>query len=133
MSCEPGTVVEGRVAKLVKHGAIVELGEGKSGLVHISQIADAYVHDVADYFAEGDVVRVKILGVDDRGRFELSAKQVETREPIRPVPQAPRREARRGGDMGFEQMLTDFMKQSEQRLVELKRNRDAKRKRRRRR
>ncbi len=133
MALESGSVVEGRVAKLVKHGAIVELPEGKSGLVHISEIADAYVHDVADYFAEGDTVKVRILAVDERGRFTLSAKQAEARRPIRPVRESARREQRRSSDGGFEQMLSDFLKDSERRMVELKRNRDAKRKRRRRR
>jgi S1 RNA binding domain protein len=133
MALAPGDVVEGKVAKLVDFGVIVELAEGRSGLVHISEIADRYVRDVADYFEEGDAVKVKILGTDDKGRLQLSAKQAEAREPIRPVESsgsAGRGEGR--GPQSFEDRLAAFMKVSEQRLVELRRNRGAKRKKRRR-
>jgi S1 RNA binding domain protein len=133
MPLAPGDVVEGKVAKLVKFGVIVELPEGRSGLVHISEIADRYVRDVADYFEEGDAVRVKVLGTDDKGRLQLSAKQAEAREPIRPVD--PGSSGATGGKRGpasFEDRLAAFMKSSEQRLVELRRNRGAKRKKRRR-
>jgi S1 RNA binding domain protein len=128
MALAAGEVVDGKVVKLVKFGVIVELPEGQSGLVHISEIADAYVRDVADYFEEGDQAKVKILGTDERGRWQLSVKQAEARQPIRPVQTGPQQ---RGPD-SFEDRLSAFMKHSEKRLVDLKRNRDAKRKRRRR-
>jgi len=135
MPLAPGDVLEGRVAKLVPFGVIVELPEGRSGLVHISEIADSYVRDVADYFQEGDAVKVKIIGTDEKGRLQLSAKQAERREPIRVV------EHQRGPSAGpigplpasFEERLSSFMKHSEQRLVDLKRSQDAKRRKRRRR
>jgi len=135
MPLAPGDVVEGKVAKLVPFGAIVALPEGRSGLVHISEIADSYVRDVADYFEEGDAVRVKIIGTDEKGRLQLSAKQAERREPIRPV---EHQHTPSSGPIGplsasFEERLSNFMKHSEQRLVDLKRSRDAKRKKRRRR
>jgi S1 RNA binding domain protein len=132
MPLAPGEVVEGKVTRLHKFGAVVELPEGRSGLVHISEIADRYVRDVADYFEEGDAVKVKILGTDDKGRLQLSAKQAEARQPIRevdPVSAGPRGKK---GPASFEERLAAFMKHSEQRLVELRRNRGAKRKKRRR-
>ena len=132
MPLAPGDLVQGKVAKLVKFGVIVELPEGRSGLVHISEIADAFVRDVSDYFEEGDELRVKILGTDDRGRLQLSAKQAEAREPIRPVEPSPRHMGSGRTSESFEERLSEFMKHSERRLVDLKRNRDAKRKRRRR-
>ncbi len=133
MPVAPGDVVEGRVVKIVKFGVIVEVPEGKQGLVHISEIADAYVRDVADYFEEGDAAKVKVLGTDERGRLQLSVKQAEAREPIRPVePQTRRFDQPRGPD-SFEERLSAFMKHSEKRLVDLKRNRDAKRRKKRRR
>ena len=132
MPLAPGDVVEGKVAKLVRFGIIVELPEGRSGLVHISEIADQYVRDVADYFEEGDAVKVKVLGTDDKGRLQLSAKQAEAREPIRPVSPSPSGgSGPKRGPASFEDRLAAFMKHSEQRLVELRRNRGAKRKRRR--
>jgi len=106
--------------------------EGKQGLVHISEIADAYVRDVADYFEEGDAARVKILGTDERGRLQLSVKQAEVREPIRPVEPQTRRSDQLRGPESFEDRLSAFMKHSEKRLIDLKRNRDAKRRKKRR-
>ncbi|MGQ9732221.1 MAG: S1 RNA-binding domain-containing protein [Candidatus Zipacnadales bacterium] len=133
MPLAAGDVVDGKVVKLMKFGVIVELPEGKQGLVHISEIADAYVRDVGDYFEEGDQTKVKILGTDERGRFQLSVKQAEAREPIRTIELEPRdREALPRGSQSFEERLSAFMKSSEKRLVDLKRNRDAKRKKRRR-
>jgi len=133
MPLAPGDVAEGKVVKLVKFGVIVTLPEGQSGLVHISEVADAYVQDVADYFEEGGQVKVKVLGTDDRGRLQLSAKQAEAREPIRdvaPSPQSAPRQPRLAES--FEDRLSAFMKHSENRLVDLKRNKDAKRKKKRR-
>ena len=130
MSVAPGDVVEGKVVKLVKFGIIVSLPEGRSGLVHISEIADAYVRDVGDYFEEGGAVKVKILGTDERGRLQLSAKQAEAREPIRPIEPAPRGAPQGRQSESFEERLSSFMKHSESRLVDLKRNRDSNRKKR---
>ncbi|MBM3498538.1 MAG: S1 RNA-binding domain-containing protein [Armatimonadetes bacterium] len=132
MPVAPGDVVEGKVVKVVKFGVIVEVGEGKQGLVHISEIADAFVRDVGDYFEEGDSAKVKVLGTDDRGRLQLSVKQAETREPIRPVEPQPRRSDQSRGPESFEERLSAFMKHSEKRLVDLKRNRDPKRRKKRR-
>lgn len=136
MPIEVGSVVEASVAKLTPYGVLVNLPDGESGLVHISEIADAYVHDVADYFQVGDAVKVKVLNRNDKGRYELSAKQVEPRQPINPAAAtAPRPRPRRPGrpDPEFEDRLSAFMKSSEKRLSDLKRNRDARRRGRRRR
>jgi S1 RNA binding domain protein len=132
MPVAPGDVVEGKVVRLVKFGVIVEVPGGQQGLVHISEIADAYVRDVADYFGEGDEAKVKIIGTDDRGRLQLSVKQAEVRQPIRPVEPHFRRLDQERGPESFEERLSAFMKHSEKRLVDLKRNRDAKRKKKRR-
>ena len=128
----PGEVLEGKVAKLVKFGVIVELPRGNSGLVHISEIADAYVRDVADYFEEGEQVKVKVIGTDTRGRLQLSAKQAEAREPIRSVDAQPRSEPQPRMGESFEDRLTSFMQHSGKRQGDLKRSRDSKRKKRRR-
>jgi S1 RNA binding domain protein len=132
MPVAPGDVVEGKVVKVVKFGVIVEVPEGKQGLVHISEIADAYVRDVADYFEEGDAAKVKVLGTDERGRLQLSVKQAEVREPIRPVEPPPRRSDTPRGPDSFEERLSAFMKHSEKRLVDWKRNREPKRRKKRR-
>jgi polyribonucleotide nucleotidyltransferase len=73
-SVEVGKVYEGTVLKLLDFGAIVQVMPGKDGLLHISQIANERVNAVADYLKEGQVVRVKVLETDDRGRLKLSMK-----------------------------------------------------------
>jgi len=73
---EVGAIYEGRVARIVDFGAFVNILPGKDGLVHISQIANERVENVADYLTEGEEVRVKVLDVDQRGRIKLSIKEL---------------------------------------------------------
>jgi polyribonucleotide nucleotidyltransferase len=74
---EVGMVYEGRVAKLMDFGAFVTILPGRDGLVHISQISNERVENVADKLSEGDIVRVKVLEVDRQGRVRLSMKALE--------------------------------------------------------
>jgi polyribonucleotide nucleotidyltransferase len=73
---EPGTIYEGRVAKLMDFGAFVTILPGRDGLVHVSQISNERVDKVSDKLSEGDIVRVKVLEVDKQGRIRLSMKAV---------------------------------------------------------
>ncbi len=118
MSLEAGSVLEGVVVKITHYGAFVELSDGKSGLVHISEIADTYVKDVHDYLKEQERVKVKVLGYNDKGKLDLSVKQAL--EPSE-------RQARVRAKATFEEKLSKFMKESEERLLDLKRNTEAKR------
>jgi S1 RNA binding domain protein len=139
MAVETGAILDGTVVKLLKFGVIVELPEGQSGLIHISEIADQYVHQVGDYFREGDAVKVKVLGQREEGRYELSAKQAEPRKPLEGVVQRPSGPPQRGGGSDrsssssgsgggtFEERLSDFLKESNRKINELKRSRDGKR------
>ncbi len=113
-----GSIVEGTVVKITHYGAFVELSEGKSGLVHISEIADTYVKDVRDYLKEQERVKVKVLGVNERGKLDLSVKQALSPEE---------RVVRARAKVSFEDKLKAFMKESEERLLDLKRNTEAKR------
>ena len=70
-----GSVLEGKVTGITKFGAFVSLPEGKSGLVHISEIAYSYVNDVKDHLKEGQEVKVKVIGIDENGRINLSIKK----------------------------------------------------------
>ncbi len=74
MDVEVGKIYEGPVVKLLDFGALVNILPGKDGLLHISQIAHERVNSVGDYLKEGQVVRVKLLEMDDRGRMKLSMK-----------------------------------------------------------
>ncbi len=73
---EVGTIYEGKVARIVDFGAFVTILPGTDGLVHISQIASERVENVADYLKEGQIVKVKVLDVDQRGRIKLSMKEL---------------------------------------------------------
>ncbi len=70
-----GSIVDGKVTGITKFGAFVALPEGKSGLVHISEIAYSYVNEVSDHLQEGQEVKVKVIGIDQANRINLSIKQ----------------------------------------------------------
>lgn len=129
MSIEVGSIVEGVVTGITNFGAFVELPNGKTGLVHISEVADAYVKDVKDYLKDKDRVKVKIIAVDN-GKIGLSIKQANPSppQPARPLP--PRRHDhhhdRKEGSC-FEDKLAKFMKESDEKLLEARRSADAKR------
>jgi polyribonucleotide nucleotidyltransferase len=73
---EVGAVYEGRVERIVDFGAFINILPGKDGLLHISQIANERVENVSDHLSEGDMVKVKVLDVDQRGRIKLSIKEL---------------------------------------------------------
>jgi len=82
---EVGTIYEGRVQKIMDFGAFVNILPGKDGLVHISQISEERVQNVADALSEGQMVTVKVLEVDKQGRIRLSMKAVEAGETATPA------------------------------------------------
>ena len=140
MAIEVGSVVEGVVTGITNFGAFVELPEGKTGLIHISEVADVYVNDVHDFLKERDTVRVKVLTVDDRGKIGLSIKalQDKAQAPAQPSaaparPPRPPRDMRRTaasrqpGYPSFEDKLSRFLKDSDERLTDLRRKTDSKR------
>ncbi len=87
---EIGKVYEGPVTKILDFGALINLLPGKDGLLHISQIAHERVEKVTDYLQEGQIVKVKVLETDEKGRIKLSMKALTER------PEGlPRRVARR--------------------------------------
>ena len=77
MSIEVGNKLKGKVTGIKKFGAFVELPEGKSGLVHISEVADNYVENVEDHLSVGDEVEVKVLSIADDGKISLSIKKLK--------------------------------------------------------
>ena len=86
-----GSILDGKVTGITKFGAFVSLPGGKSGLVHISEIAYSYVNEVSEHLHEGQEVKVKVIGIDQANRINLSIKQEE------PAPQRPARPANNGG------------------------------------
>lgn len=84
MEIRVGSILEGNVKSITKFGAFVVLPGGRSGLVHISEISHSYVNDVKDHLQEGQEVRVKVVGVDDAGRINLSIKKAVDPPPSQP-------------------------------------------------
>ena len=127
-----GSVLEGKVTGITKFGAFVSLPEGKSGLVHISEIAYSYVNDVKDHLKEGQEVKVKVIGIDENGRINLSIKKAMDPPPRPAGPGRPM--GRPGGHTGggfrgkpapaepasFEDRLKQFMAASDSKLSELR-------------
>ena len=117
-----GSIVDGKVTGITKFGAFVSLPEGRSGLVHISEIA--YVNEVSDYLSVGQDVKVKIVGIDDNGRINLSIKKAQDPPPRpqgrRPGP-APAAPAQRSNPASFEDKLKQFMQDSDSRLSGVRR------------
>jgi S1 RNA binding domain protein len=156
MSIEVGSKLQGKVTGITNFGAFVELPEGSTGLVHISEVADNYVKDINDHLKVGDMVEVKVINVEKDGKIGLSIKKaVDRPQPERPArPDRPDRPDRpsyggghggggggrprqggrsndRGGQGGqrenFESKMARFLKDSEDRLSTLKRATESKR------
>ena len=133
MATEAGSIVEGKVTRITGFGAFVELEDGKVGLIHISEVADVYVNDVHDFLSEGDKVQVKVVSVEGNGKIALSLKQAKPKPPQEDNP--PFRQNRRGDfrrpqrqlSASFEDKLSKFLKDSDERLTDLKRKTDSKR------
>lgn len=136
MEYEVGAILEGKVTSITKFGAFVALEGGKSGLVHISEIANTYVNDVHDFLQEGQVVKVKLLAIKD-GKLDLSIKKAlpaaerpaqrsfqprPAAAPHRPSAQAQAANTAPSGDMAFEDKLKQFLSSSERKMADLNRN-----------
>ena len=131
MAMEAGSIVEGKVTRITNFGAFVELEDGKVGLIHISEVADVYVNDVHDFLSEGDTVQVKVVNVDGN-KIALSLKQAKAK-PQEDDGQSFkrrgdfRRPQQRQLSASFEDKLSKFLKDSDERLTDLKRKTDSKR------
>ncbi|MCI1987386.1 MAG: S1 domain-containing RNA-binding protein [Lactobacillus sp.] len=156
MAVEVGAKVSGKVTGITNFGAFVDLGEGKTGLVHISEISDSYVKDIHDVLSVGDTVTVKVMQIKD-GKIGLSIRKAQDQPQgehgdhaphghggpsAQPRFQKPRhdnnhsagRPAAHTASHGkpaakddFDSMMSGFLKESEDRLSSLRRNTEGKR------
>ena len=88
MELTVGAILEGKVKSITKFGAFVALPEGKTGLVHISEIAYSYVNEVREFLTEGQEVKVMVIGIDPAGKINLSIKRTQPRPQQARAPQA---------------------------------------------
>ena len=126
-----GSLLEGTVSGITHFGAFVALDGGATGLIHISEIAYEYVRDVRDHLKLNDRIKVKVLQVNAaNGKYDLSLKQTLEAPPEVAVRwKRGRREKTlpEGANPAFEEKLSKFLKSSEERLSDLKRNLESKR------
>ena len=119
MLLEVGQIVEGKVTGITTFGAFIDLSNGQTGLVHISEVADEYVKDVNQFLKLNDLVKVKVLNLD-RGKIGLSIRQAQPRSE-------QRRQQPPQNKQTFEDKLAKFIKDSDERQSDLRKNTDAKR------
>ena len=122
MELQVGSIYEGKVTGITKFGAFVSLPGGKSGMVHISEVANTYVDDIKNYLTEGQTVSVKLIGIDQMNRINLSIKKAlaEQPAPVAAPPPPVRSTLQRSEDNSFEDKLRQFMQSSESRMSDLR-------------
>ena len=136
MQLEVGAVLEGKVTGITNFGAFVELGDGKTGMVHISEVAATFVKEIRDYVSENQVIKVKILNISEDGKISLSMKKAMA-PPARPSGPAKPSSGRPGNfewqsnrkneSASFEDMLSKFKQTSDEKISALKKGMESKR------
>lgn len=129
MQLEVGAVLEGKITGITKFGAFVELPEGKTGMVHISEVAPTFVKEIKDYVKIDQVVKVKVLGITPEGKISLSMKRVDppAKRPFNGRPDNFEWQPKRNDNMSFEEMMNKFKQSSDEKLSDLKKYIDPKR------
>jgi S1 RNA binding domain protein len=135
MQLEVGAILEGKVTGITKFGVFVDLPENKTGMVHISEVASAYVKEIRDFVTEGQTVKVKVLSISDDGKISLSMKKAVPPQP-KQSQQSQRSSSRRPGDYewqskpeptSFEDMMSKFKQSSDEKMSALKKGMQQKR------
>ena len=127
MLVEEGKIVDGKVSGITNFGAFIELPEGKTGLVHISEVAEEYVTDIRAHLTENQEVKVKILSVEPNGKIGLSIRKAMPKKTFNNKKAIEDNKSKQGESLSFEDRLAKFMKDSDEKLHDLKRNFDSKR------
>ncbi len=131
MTPEVGMIVEGKVTGITKFGAFVQLENGKTGLVHISEISNEYVTDIADHIQMNQTVKVKVVSIENEDKIALSIKRATPRPAPRPASAPTTKKpanvhfSNTAADMAslsFEDKLLRFKQDSDERMQSLKRN-----------
>ncbi len=139
MELTVGAVLEGKVKSITNFGAFIALPENKTGMVHISEVANAYVSDIRQHLTEGQDVKVMVIGTDN-GKINLSIKRLEPKpqrenarefrgnngprregNPNRPPRNAPMQQAApKTADQLFEEKLKAFMSESDSKISSIR-------------
>ncbi len=136
MALEVGACIEGKVTGITKFGAFVDLGDGQTGMVHISEVAPTYVKEIRDHLTENQTVKVKVLNIGEDGKISLSIKKAMD-PPPRPARGTTRHvspgrpggfewQSTRNESGNFEEMMSRFKQTSDEKMSDLKRSLDGK-------
>ncbi len=130
-----GQIVEGKITGITNFGVFVDLGEGKTGMVHISEVARTYVNDIKEFVKIGDEVKMKVLNVGEDGKISLSIKRaLEPEKTNEPRERRERRNSpppkidgsytwtpKKAEPQSFEEMMNRFKQTSDEKFSDLKR------------
>lgn len=134
-----GEIVEGKITGITNFGVFADLGKGKSGMVHISEVSRTYVNDINELFKVGDVVKMKVMNITEEGKISLSIKRaLEPEKKQESAPRRPRQERapreaakpaynsytwtpKKQEPASFEEMMNRFKLQSDEKFSDLKR------------
>ncbi len=143
---EIGAIYDGKITGLTGFGAFVSLPDGKSGMVHISEVSNTYVKDIKEFLKEGQDVKVKVVGISPEGKISLSIRKAQepskdekiSRKSDRPKGDKPKSDRPRSanvwqgqpkqnkGALTFEEMMAQFKQVSDEKMTDLKRSSDSK-------
>lgn len=115
MSIEVGNVIQGKVTGITNFGAFVDLGNGETGLVHISEVADTYVKDISNFLEDGERVQVKVISIDGDGKIGLSIRQLSDDKKKEKFKETTPKKS-------LDDLIDDFMQESSQRQQDLRSN-----------
>ena len=141
MQLTVGQIVEGKITGITNFGVFADIGEGKSGMVHISEVARTYVNDINEFVKVGDTVKMKVLNIGEDGKISLSIKRALEPEKTESKERREKRSysqpkidssytwmPRKAEPQSFEEMMNRFKQTSDEKFSDLKRkNPDAKR------
>ena len=138
MAIEVGSIIEGKVSRVMPFGVFIAFSDNKVGLVHISEASTAYIENINEHFKIGDPDRAKVIKIDDDGKISLSIKGAVEKKKEKKVIQkeknnGPIRPAdidwgrKNDDELSFEDKLSKFKQDSDERMLALKRSNDSKR------
>lgn len=122
MSVSVGEIVEGTVSDIMNYGAFVKLEDGRNGLVHISEVSKDFVQDINEVLKSGDKVKAKVLAIDEKGKIALSIKKA-----LPATKNVTKENCKKDMPLTLDDMLSKFLKDSDERQLDLKRSIESKR------
>ena len=136
MDFKVGDIVEGKITTITTFGVFADIGDGKSGMVHISEVARNYVNDIKEHVKVNDVVKMKVLNIGDDGKISLSIKRAlppekksedspkrerKSAPPKQPIDSTYTWTPKKSEPASFEEMMNRFKQTSDEKFSDLKR------------